>query len=112
MIEFRREKHVYPLPLRFPVGGNAYDEEGKINHEYITGQYSPMGDFIENQYANNTRSTYLNMSGYVELTLSKIHIHQPDQRDIEPFPTRTILGKPMQRQPSELCGFASRFHHQ
>lgn len=27
-----------------------------------------MSDFIENQYVDNTRSTYLNMSGYVELT--------------------------------------------
>ena len=58
---FTRSLSAFPL-------GDAYDEEGKINHEYITGQYSPMGDFIENQYANNTRSTYLNMSGYVELT--------------------------------------------
>lgn len=51
----------------FPLG-DVYDNEGKINHEYITGQYSPMGDFIENQYVDNTRSTYLNVSGYVELT--------------------------------------------
>ncbi len=58
---FTRSLSAFPL-------GDAYNEEGKINHEYITGQYSPMGDFIENQYANNTRSTYLNMSGYVELT--------------------------------------------
>ena len=41
---------------------------GKINHEYITGQYSPLGDFIEDQYVNNTRSTYLNVSGYLELS--------------------------------------------
>ena len=27
-----------------------------------------MSDFIENQYVDNTRSTYLNVSGYVELT--------------------------------------------
>ena len=29
----------------FPLG-DAYDQNGKINHEYITGQYSPLGDFI------------------------------------------------------------------
>ena len=46
----------------------ASTEKGEINHEYITGQYSPMSDFIENQYVDNTRSTYLNVSGYVELT--------------------------------------------
>ena len=27
-----------------------------------------MGDFIENQYANNTKSTYINSIGYLELT--------------------------------------------
>ena len=56
-------KSLSAIPL-----GDAYTEEGEINHEYITGQYSPMSDFIENQYVDNTRSTYLNMSGYVELT--------------------------------------------
>lgn len=56
-------KSLSAIPL-----GDAYTEKGEINHEYITGQYSPMSDFIENQYVDNTRSTYLNMSGYVELT--------------------------------------------
>lgn len=51
----------------FPLG-DAYDQNGKINHEYITGSYSPLGDFIEDQYVNNTRSTYLNVSGYLELS--------------------------------------------
>ena len=51
----------------FPLG-DAYDQNGKINHEYITGQYSPLGVFIEDQYVNNTRSTYLNVSGYLELS--------------------------------------------
>lgn len=54
----------------FPLG-DAYDQNGKINHEYITGQYSPLGDFIEDQYVNNTRSTYLNVSGYLELSSNK-----------------------------------------
>ena len=51
----------------FPLG-NVYDKNDKINHEYISGQYSPLGDFIEDQYVNNTRSTYLNVSGYLELS--------------------------------------------
>lgn len=58
---FTRSLSAFPL-------GDAYTEEGKINHEYIAGQYSPMGDFIENQYVNNTRSTYLNVNGYIELS--------------------------------------------
>lgn len=59
----------------FPLG-DAYDQNGKINHEYITGQYSPLGDFIEDQYVNNTRSTYLNVSGYLELSPIKILLLQ------------------------------------
>ena len=66
-LELRCEKHIHQISLLHPLG-DAYTEEGEINHEYITGQYSPMSDFIENQYVDNTRSTYLNMSGYVELT--------------------------------------------
>ena len=48
--------------------GEAYDENGNINHEFIKGQYTPLGDFIEGQYANNTKSTYINSNGYLELT--------------------------------------------
>lgn len=51
----------------FPLG-DVYDEQGNINAEYIKDQYSPMGDYIENQYANNTRSTYINTNAYLELT--------------------------------------------
>lgn len=64
----RGVKNTYTKSLTsFPLG-DAYDENGKLNHEYINGQYSPMGDFIENQYANNTKSTYINSIGYLELT--------------------------------------------
>lgn len=51
----------------FPLG-DAYNEDGSIRHEYINSQYSPLGDYIENQYVNNTRSTYINTTGYLELT--------------------------------------------
>ncbi|MDE5919227.1 MAG: TonB-dependent receptor, partial [Duncaniella sp.] len=51
----------------FPLG-DAYDENGNINHEYINGQYSPLGDYIQDQYANNTKSTYINSIGYLEIT--------------------------------------------
>lgn len=49
----------------FPLG-DAYDDNGNINYEYINNQYSPMGDYIENQYSNNTRTTYINAIGYME----------------------------------------------
>ncbi|MDE6692485.1 MAG: TonB-dependent receptor, partial [Muribaculaceae bacterium] len=50
----------------FPLG-EAYDEQGKLNHEYINGQYSPLGNYIENQYDNNTKSIYINSIGYLEI---------------------------------------------
>ncbi len=48
--------------------GDVRNEAGKVNHEYIQNQYSPMSDLIENQYVNNTRSTYVNANAYLELT--------------------------------------------
>lgn len=51
----------------FPMG-DAYDENGNVNYEYINGHYSTLGDQIADQYVNNTRSTYVNTSGYLELT--------------------------------------------
>jgi TonB-linked SusC/RagA family outer membrane protein len=51
----------------FPLG-DVYNEDGNLNSEYITGQYTPLGDFIENQYAYNTRSTYINSNAFLELT--------------------------------------------
>lgn len=58
---FTRALSVFPL-------GDAYDEKGDINHEYAPNEYSPLGDFIPNQYVNNTKSTYVNVNGYLELT--------------------------------------------
>ncbi len=51
----------------FPLG-DAYNQDGSIRHEYINSQYSPLGDYIKDQYVNNTRSTYINTTGYLELT--------------------------------------------
>lgn len=52
----------------FPLG-SAYDKSGQINSEYIKNQYTPLGDYIDNQYANNTRRTYINTIGYLEVDL-------------------------------------------
>lgn len=51
----------------FPLG-DVRDEFGALNREYIKDQYSPLGDFIKDQYSNNNRSTYINAVGYLELT--------------------------------------------
>ena len=48
--------------------GDVRNEAGKVNHEYIQNQYSPMSDLIENQYVNNTKSTYVNANAYLEIT--------------------------------------------
>ncbi|MBD5334028.1 MAG: TonB-dependent receptor [Bacteroides sp.] len=50
----------------FPLG-DAYDAEGRLNNEFINGQFSPLGDFIQDQYAYNIKSTYINSIGYLEL---------------------------------------------
>lgn len=51
----------------FPLG-DAFDESGNLQDEFINGQFSPLGDFIRDQYANNTKSTYVNSIGYLEIT--------------------------------------------
>ena len=53
--------------VAFPLG-DVRDSEGNLNHEYAYDQYSPLGDYIENQYENNTKSTYINVNGNLELT--------------------------------------------
>ena len=50
----------------FPLG-DVYNEEGRLNHEFIYNQYSPMADFIEDQYVNSTRSTSINSNAYLEI---------------------------------------------
>lgn len=50
----------------FPLG-SAYDENGDINYEYAPNEYSPLGDFIKNQFVDNSRNTYINANAYVEL---------------------------------------------
>ena len=50
----------------FPLG-DEYDSKGNINYEYIDNQYSPLGDLIPNQYVNNTRSTSITSTGYLEI---------------------------------------------
>ncbi|MDE6823880.1 MAG: TonB-dependent receptor [Duncaniella sp.] len=64
----RGVKNTFTAALRaFPLG-DPYNEDGKINHEYVQGKFSPLGDFIPNQFVNQTRSTYVNSIGYLELT--------------------------------------------
>lgn len=50
----------------FPLG-DAYDEFGDINYEFAPNEYSPLGDFITNQFVDNTRNTYLNANAFLEI---------------------------------------------
>jgi len=67
-IHDRGDNKTYTRALAAMPLGLVYDENGNVNHEYIENQYSPLADRITNQYARNTRSTYINAIGYLELT--------------------------------------------
>lgn len=67
-IRNRGDNKTFTGALRaFPLG-DVFDEFGEYNSEYINNQYSPMGDYIKNQYDNNNRYTYINAIGYAEIT--------------------------------------------
>lgn len=55
-------KSITSLPI-----GDVYDKDGNYQSEYVANYYSPLGDFIKNQYSNNTRTTYINSIGYAEI---------------------------------------------
>ena len=70
-IKNSRGKNIFTKSLTaFPLG-EPYDANGNINVNYIEGETSPFGDEIEDQYADETRTTYANINAYVELTLLK-----------------------------------------
>lgn len=67
-IKNSRGKNIFTKSLTaFPLG-KPYDDNGNINVEFIEGETSPFGDEMENQYANQTRTTYANVNGYLEIT--------------------------------------------
>lgn len=57
---FTRSLSAFPL-------GDVHDGQGNIVHEYASGEYSPLGDFIPNQYANNVKNTYISVTGNLEV---------------------------------------------
>lgn len=67
-IHDRGDNKTYTRALTSLPLGEVYDANGNVNHEYISNQYSPLSDDILYQYARNTRSTYVNAIGYLELT--------------------------------------------
>lgn len=64
----RGDNHTFTKALTsFPLG-QVRNDEGNLNYEYIQNQYTPLGDYIENQYVNNNKMLYVNATGYLELT--------------------------------------------
>lgn len=63
----RSENHTFTKALTaFPLG-QARDDNGEYIYEYIANNYTPMGDFIKDQYVNQTKRTYVNATGYLEI---------------------------------------------
>ena len=50
----------------FPLG-NAYDDSGNIMYEFAPGEQTPLGDFIKDQFVDNTRNTYVNSNAFLEI---------------------------------------------
>ncbi|MDR0987851.1 MAG: SusC/RagA family TonB-linked outer membrane protein, partial [Prevotellaceae bacterium] len=51
----------------FPLGAMRNDK-GELNYEYATGEFTPLGDFLPYQFADNTKQTIVRPTGYLELT--------------------------------------------
>lgn len=63
----RGNSNTYNSALTAMPLGDVYNEDGNMNSEYIQNQYTPLGDYLPNQYSNNTRTTYVNAIGYLEI---------------------------------------------
>lgn len=67
-IQNARAKNIFTKSLAaFPLG-DVYDSTGKINVAYVTGETTPLGDQLPDQFADNTRTTFTNLNAYAELT--------------------------------------------
>ena len=63
----RMYNKTYTASLSAMPLGDVYNEDGKLNSEYIYNQYTPLGDLLPNQFVDNTRSTTVNANGYLEV---------------------------------------------
>lgn len=66
-IQNLRAKNIFTESLSALPLGDPYDEHGNINTVYVTGETTPLGDQLPDQFADNTRTTFANLNGYVEL---------------------------------------------
>lgn len=61
-------RHTFIKAMKAMPLGDAYTEDGEINYKYCGGLTTPLGDFIKNQYEENVRTTYINVSGSLNWT--------------------------------------------
>lgn len=66
-IRNNRGKNIFTKAISAEPLGEVYDEFGNLNEYVYPGSASILGDFMKNQYADQTRSTYINSNGYVEI---------------------------------------------
>lgn len=60
-------QNIFGNSLTFLPLGDAYDDQGNIQHIAIDGVTNPLSDLIKDQYVNNTLNTYFSGNGYFEL---------------------------------------------
>ncbi|NDW12837.1 TonB-dependent receptor [Bacteroides sp. 214] len=65
-IRNNRGKNIFTKAIAAEPLGLVYDEYGNLNEYVYPGSATIMGDFMKDQYSDNTRSTYVNASGYAE----------------------------------------------
>ncbi|MDR2805527.1 MAG: TonB-dependent receptor, partial [Dysgonamonadaceae bacterium] len=51
----------------FPLG-EAYNASDDIIYEFAPNEYTPLGDFIKNQFVNNNKNIYGNANAFLEIT--------------------------------------------
>lgn len=66
-IQNARGKNIFTKSLSALPLGDPYDAQGNINPVFVEGETTPLGDQIPMQYADNTRSTYAFITGYLDV---------------------------------------------
>lgn len=66
-IRNNRGKNVFTKAISAEPLGLVYDEFGNINEYVYPGSTSILGDFMKDQYKDETRSTYISVNGYAEV---------------------------------------------
>ena len=66
-IRNNRGKNIFTKAISAEPLGVAYDENGNINSEPYPGGSTILGDEMKNQYADETRTTYVSANGYINI---------------------------------------------